>query len=349
MSHMDYKVTTGQDGKRSFINIYYNNKRYRLFNGKSIGINLRASENLDLLKSAFELKLMEGWRPQPPKKAITKEEEPYFTKYLEKAVSKIQNGHYSPHHKRDCRWVLNEWLKYAQHQQLTVIRLSDIKDKQLKDFIAQDKWSARTQKNVLTTLKCLITDRKLDFIKVPRTKSVLHKPIKDVHLLLTDIKEFSDPLYISCLLTYGCLLRPHQEIRLLKWSDIDFERNIISLSGNRNKSGRNRIVPLPTYIKSELQERATDLNNYVLRDHSVPYSPDYLKVLWRRYKHQSDILEDGITLYSFRHSGAIKVFEKTGSLQKLQQVMGHSDMKVSLTYLRGLEVKQLDVEDLPNL
>lgn len=27
--------------------------------------------------------------------------------------------------------------------------------------------------------------------------------------------------------------------------------------------------------------------------------------------------------------------------------MGHSDLKVSLTYLRNLEVKQLDVEDLP--
>jgi hypothetical protein len=27
----------------------------------------------------------------------------------------------------------------------------------------------------------------------------------------------------------------------------------------------------------------------------------------------------------------------------------HRDMKVSLTYLRGLEVKQLDVEDLPTL
>ena len=36
-------------------------------------------------------------------------------------------------------------------------------------------------------------------------------------------------------------------------------------------------------------------------------------------------------------------------IKKLQQVMGHSDMKVSLTYLRGLEVKQLDVEDLPEL
>ena len=29
--------------------------------------------------------------------------------------------------------------------------------------------------------------------------------------------------------------------------------------------------------------------------------------------------------------------------------MGYSDMKVSLTYLRGLEVEQLDVEDLPEL
>ena len=61
------------------------------------------------------------------------------------------------------------------------------------------------------------------------------------------------------------------------------------------------------------------------------------------------LLERDQTLYSFRHTGAIKVFEKTGSLLKLQQVMGHSDMKVSLTYLRGLEVKQLDVEDLPVL
>jgi len=35
-----------------------------------------------------------------------------------------------------------------------------------------------------------------------------------------------------------------------------------------------------------------------------------------------------------------------GFFVSLQQVMRHSDMKVSLTYLRGLEVKQLDVEDL---
>ena len=60
-------------------------------------------------------------------------------------------------------------------------------------------------------------------------------------------------------------------------------------------------------------------------------------------------MEKDQTLYSFRHTGAIQVYEKTGSLTKLQQVMGHSSLQVSLTYLRGLEVKQLDVEDLPVL
>ena len=29
--------------------------------------------------------------------------------------------------------------------------------------------------------------------------------------------------------------------------------------------------------------------------------------------------------------------------------MGHSDLKVSLTYLRGLEVKQVNVLELPEL
>jgi integrase len=79
------------------------------------------------------------------------------------------------------------------------------------------------------------------------------------------------------------------------------------------------------------------------------YHRDYFKNRWAEYKKESNILEKGQTLYSLRHSGSIKVFEKTGSLQKLQQVLGHSTMQVSLTYLRNLELKQLDVEDLPTL
>ena len=53
------------------------------------------------------------------------------------------------------------------------------------------------------------------------------------------------------------------------------------------------------------------------------------------------------TIYSFRHTGAIEIFKRTGSLHKLQRAMGHSSLNVSLTYLRGLEVAELKEEDMP--
>ena len=40
-------------------------------------------------------------------------------------------------------------------------------------------------------------------------------------------------LYLCCVLTYCCLLRPHQEIRLLKWGDFSEDLRHISLSGNK--------------------------------------------------------------------------------------------------------------------
>ena len=61
------------------------------------------------------------------------------------------------------------------------------------------------------------------------------------------------------------------------------------------------------------------------------------------------MIEDNQTLYSFRHTGAIDVFQRTGSLTKLQQVMGHSNMTVSLRYLRNLELPTLTMEDMPVL
>ena len=116
------------------------------------------------------------------------------------------------------------------------------------------------------------------------------------------------------------------------------------------KSKWNRVLPVPEVVRAEVLERFKgNRKDNLFTLNEAPYNRDYFKTLWSRYKKKSRLLEQYQTLYSFRHTGAIKVFEKIGSLQKLQQVMGHSDIKVSLTYMRGLEMKQLDIEDLPGL
>jgi len=90
-------------------------------------------------------------------------------------------------------------------------------------------------------------------IKHNKTKAKLHKPFDDLSSILSEIKDFNFNLYLCCLLTYGCLLRPHREIRLLTWGDFSRDLNFISLSGYQNKSGKNRIVPIPSYIKKFLR------------------------------------------------------------------------------------------------
>ena len=184
-------------------------------------------------------------------------------------------------------------------------------------------------------------------LKSRKQEETLHKPIEDVKELLTKVKAFNEDLYLCCLLTYGCLLRPHQEIRLLKWKDFTSDLSHIRLSGNQVKSKRNRIVPVNPKIRKTLTKKEGDLN--IFTGCIRPYSRSYFIQLWRRFKKLYPEVDNEITLYSFRHSGAIDIFKRTGSITKLQKAMGHSSMTVSLTYLRGLEVAELKEEDMPNL
>ncbi|MDG1673251.1 MAG: tyrosine-type recombinase/integrase [Flavobacteriaceae bacterium] len=182
-------------------------------------------------------------------------------------------------------------------------------------------------------------------IKSKKSKAVLHKPFDDIATVLEDIKGFNKHLHLCCLLTYGCLLRPHREVRELTWGDFSYDLSYIKLSGFRNKSGRNRIVPIPGFIKPYLNPKGLDDNIFTGEQNTR--NPDYFKTLWSRYKKQTELLKQGQTLYSFRHSGAIEIFKRTGSITKLQKAMGHSSINVSLTYLRGLEIAELKEEDMP--
>ena len=90
-----------------------------------------------------------------------------------------------------------------------------------------------------------------------------------------------------------------------------------------------------------------DLNRFVKLLVISTLNSSYFNTLWGRFKRVSKLIEQDQTLYSFRHSGAIEIFKRTGSIHKLQRAMGHSSLNVSLTYLRGLEVAELEENDMP--
>ena len=92
----------------------------------------------------------------------------------------------------------------------------------------------------------------LRLVRSKRTKAKLHKPFTNLREVLEEVKAYNFNLYLCCLMTYGCLLRPHREIRELTWGDFSDDLSQINLSGDRNKSGKNRILPVPYYVQEEL-------------------------------------------------------------------------------------------------
>ena len=336
------KICKTIDGKY-FIRFYLHNKRFRLFSGKKI--------KSSLCPNSYPLK-----------------ERKSKTKLLAKVVYTflIKNDSFSK--KLEPVELFNSLIRNKFKEPLSVSYLKTLtclarelreelvsKGKISIEFINSiplkynNNTSYNTTRRHLNVLVNYLYEHNFPIekskLKSRKQEETLHKPIEDVRKLLAKVKAFNEDLYLCCLFTYGCLLRPHQEIRLLKWEDFTSDLSHIRLSGNQVKSKRNRIVPVSPKIREILSREEGHLN--IFTGLKQPYSRSYFIQLWRRFKRLNPEVGRDITLYSFRHSGAIDIFKRTGSITKLQRAMGHSSMTVSLTYLRGLEVAELTEEDMP--
>ena len=249
-----FKVSIGASKSQSIIIIYYNETRHRYWNGNAINVNIKSKDNPSLLKAAFELKLREGWRPEPKKREV-KEVPVTVVKALKQGVEmKIKQG-CSERFIKDAKRIVTLWKRYESEQHLKNLTLDKLQPLHIKNFLVRPNWSAKTQRTVKSTLSPLLTEFKphlVQSVKLKKPNSTLHKPFDNINEILQDIKAYNKQLHLCCLMTYGCLLRPHREIRELTWSDFSDDLKYIHLSGNRNKSGRNRIVPVPTYIREYL-------------------------------------------------------------------------------------------------
>ena len=355
---------TKKNSTEFLITFWYKGKRHRFSNGKAINIDLSPNQTpvkgrkrqADVLCSAFTMVIRDGWRPS----LETKTQKVSIDSIAKKTLKRKLSMDYSSSYKKDLIYTEKLWSEFLQRNKLSDRPIAELNVEAVRDFIFEYAPSPSSMANFKRNISALLKDElesngvllNLSKVKLPKQGQKLHKPINDVPALLEDIKLYNENLYLCCLMTYSMLLRPHREIRCLRFSDFNTDFTVLSLDGNRVKSKRNRILPVPAVVRGEIVSRFETVENRNVNLFSMrkyEHNPSYFKGIWSKYKRQSDLLSDKQTLYSFRHTGAIKVFEKTGSLLKLQQVMGHSDMKVSLTYLRGLEVSNLDVEDLPEL
>ena len=345
-TNLNYPKVCKRKDNNFYIDFKLNEKRYRLFNGNKIGsglnpnsfpLNERRKQANQLAKEVYNYLVSNkhSFEQNSPKSNIE-----LFDSLIDKKLSEPISKSYINTLKTLANLMRDELCSKGQITSPFIDSISLKYD---------NKTSFNTTRRHINVLVNYLIGNGFDIekskLKTKKQAEVLHKPIQNIEELLNELKMFKHNLYLCCLLTYGCLLRPHQEVRLLKWKDFSDDLTSISLSGNRNKSQRNRIVPVPKYIRENLTKGMDEVN--IFSGVEKPFNESYFKTLWKRFKETNKGVEHQVTIYSFRHTGAINVYKKSNSIQLLKEVMGHSDIKVSLTYLRGLDVPTIREEDMP--
>lgn len=356
--------------QRAYLEYYYLNKRYREYNGKRLSLEINPNRvksikqrDASLKKLYYEfLRAFENdWYPNKPIdnpiSVLT------VAEALKEVVEEKLDNKYSLSYKTDLRSIYTKFIEQIPANLLDN-PVQGFNKIDYSKFLNQFKTSSAHYMNRRRALGVL-------FSELVRKRLIPYNPLKDttklkviaklhqiytaneLHKVLDFLRANYPNLHLCCLLAYGCFLRPHQEIRLLKLKHINDTCTQIRLSGSENKSKRVRVVNIPKYVQEELKLRmlnAQSLEINIISNELEAYNICYFNLQWSRAKKKMEkigIIKKEQTIYSFRHTASVNVYRKTKDLSILQQLLGHSDMMVTLKYLRGLG--EATNEDLKNV
>ncbi len=125
------------------------------------------------------------------------------------------------------------------------------------------------------------------------------------------------------------------ELQKLTLDDVDFDKNCITV--NRDKEKHTRIIPINYKLRAVLLDyldncrvdKDTDLF-FVSRRGSI--SPSYINLILKDASEKTDI-NKSVTCHIMRHSFASNLVAKGVDLNRIQKLLGHTDIKTTSIYL----------------
>ena len=137
------------------------------------------------------------------------------------------------------------------------------------------------------------------------------------------------------------------EMRNLSLNDIDMDRGIITVQKETSKSNMTRQIPMTKDLKLHLQDYINERNRMRQKCHYLLVSGNGdwqltdsgLKHVIKRIKNESGI---NFSLHPLRHTFSVNFLLKDGNdIAKLQQLLGHTDIRMTSGYLRCLPTEEM--------
>jgi integrase len=174
----------------------------------------------------------------------------------------------------------------------------------------------------------------------------------------------SDPNHMASrialfLLSTGCRLN---EALSAKWSDVDMEKRAFTVRASNSKSKKLRSVPLNKSAIDVLNQMAAEGEfEYVFHNKLTEKPMTSINRTWNRLRIRAGLPH--LRIHDLRHMYASFLVNGGRTLYEVQQILGHSDPKVTMRYAhlsaralasaaetasvmmhQGLKVKPLEIE-----
>jgi integrase len=367
-TELKIKIPT-KTNARAYIEFYHQGKRVREYTGNSIQMDIEPNKQKDpntklellyQLKHALSRHINENNYPVTTKSKAIEKVVYSLDDALKSALEAKLRMKLSRQYKENLILIYHQFIDFtideersAPFESLVLQRLEDF----LNKFNSSGTYYMKKRNDLCILFSCA---SKLAGTKsiarethTERSKAKLHKAYEKKQLvpLFEYLHSKNKQLHLCCLLTYGCWLRPHVEVLSLTKSNFKNGNKEIHLSGSENKGGRVRVVYVPEYVQIHLHELLCSIGdkaNIFSRCESALNRHFFITTWKRARKHmlEKGMIEDGQTIYSFRHTAAIEVYKKTKDIYLLQKLMGHGSIGVTQKYLRNLGV--VDIEELKN-
>lgn len=347
-------------------------KRFREYTGFSKLKTTKERYMLaDRVINGIKEKLASGWTPFELKK-ITYEDEllqqhiaDRWGRERESVVTlrahlseflKMKKATVIPHSYQTYCSKLRIFAEWAERQELATIHLSCITQEHIYDFIRymveQNNISRRTVQKykqiihgffdyMMKAKKMLTSNPVHDIPDIGIIKDEAPRPIPDQErsVLISYMKENDPQLWFVCQLEYYCAIRPN-ECRQLRICDIDLDNHAIRVPKDISKNSLTESVNIPNQLYSHIIQLGIDQLDreyYLFSSNGQPgikmLGKNNFRFRFDRIRNRLGLSAD-YKLYSFKHTGGVKLVNAGVDTWELQRHFRHKSIDTTEKYIR---------------
>jgi len=174
---------------------------------------------------------------------------------------------------------------------------------------------------------------------------------EDISKLKNHLEDTDPHLWLLCQFVYYCFVRPKKEARLLQIKHLK-TNNVLAITEDVSKTDiRFPVLPVPLQQSiADWELRKYPGHYYIFAQGGKPGpDPCYINYWTNKYQKVRETLrmDPNKTLYSWKHTGACKLYLATKDVNKVKEQCGHKSLETTLIYLRQLGM--FDNKEVENL